>query len=1144
MKIRSILALGTAVLAATVVIVASAQNQNERAPFWPAITNNQVVKEWYSDVPWHQKLGTYAGNQIDEPLIMPYEALPQDDKNYCASKNWSNAVCMLEVGVTNILGMERIDTLYATPVMTPSTAPIGTPIIKDPPECLEDKSMPCVEVMLKVGNYYATSRDNRITLAPRVYGNHNGDAGVYDRYTITDATTYAPQLPWFMSHYCDAMFGKPANSDTFPDVQDPVCYADYFSPFNNGFNAWGVGGREGWPRAVPWSVWPQSDTNHCLEGTTVCNIVLATFDLAPVPAAFTSDMQFSKYNDFLLQWFNYALTNFKTDQGPAENQRRFPWSGNPMQWKDFYPQSAQNPFLGTFAAEKPPGSRPQGDDCDTTLTGPPEGVTNCTTTQPYRAAQTLYPRQCTLDDLAKGDATRLRKCGINYELHHNGWRQQWPSTWDKQLLIAADIIPANQYGRTSFLFAGVPGLQLPVSFYKDPANAKDYSIYEQVYNTSIFSLYLPIANEADIKRAFADRQYTGRQFYHTLLMTNHMEADPDVFADGIRGRALWHNEYRMEGMYREFLKPESLAKTKFPTMSFNAAFAESDAKVPFHGETCDSCHVRNGSGIPINTERKLDAKLQEFMTGAEYNPKSNAAGSGFTGPDYTFTGRIHPMKLVFFDLRRRTERADGSTYSEPKAFTPLTLLSPPRTSPSSDLYYSNAIMNFYGDSFHVTQGNGVTQGNSYRWSYVDARADSLVVATQRRNAELNKIYTPWQVKVGSFTAGDDCQIVSPGPTGNPWPTTCNDVSGGAIEQAISTQAVGYMLLNGKRLGNSSAIEAMPDDAIMRFRTTQEALLGKDIAGELIWTVGSRDGVDGTVKRNCIKNSRHDCYIGRFGWLGDRASLEDQVANAAFVEMNMTSSEGYGKLYPNGKSTSPIRYLTPNCGPADKACVTQTGNRDLSERDIERMAEYARWIGNPTRSEFQVQLREVIDGERVFRNLKCDTCHVIDRIDFDPDNTMLSKRYRERLEKRYNPSTNGNKPFLSYLGTDLLMHDMGYLSQVGVVPAGTQIRDSATGVVYAQYQNYVQKIRTPALKGMRFNRFVTDSQANTKNPASDANRTADPACDFLMHDGRACDAIEAAFMHDGPAIKKLGIIDALNDLSADDVRYLRAFLYSL
>ena len=48
----------------------------------------------------------------------------------------------------------------------------------------------------------------------------------------------------------------------------------------------------------------------------------------------------------------------------------------------------------------------------------------------------------------------------------------------------------------------------------------------------------------------------------------------------------------------------------------------------------------------------------------------------------------------------------------------------------------------------------------------------------------------------------------------------------------------------------------------------------------------------------------------------------------------------------------------------------------------------------------------------------------------------------------------------------------------------------------------------------------------------------------MHDGRACDAIEAAFIHDGPAIRKLGTIDALTDLTAIELKQLRAFPYSL
>ena len=108
-----------------------------------------------------------------------------------------------------------------------------------------------------------------------------------------------------------------------------------------------------------------------------------------------------------------------------------------------------------------------------------------------------------------------------------------------------------------------------------------------------------------------------------------------------------------------------------------------------------------------------------------------------------------------------------------------------------------------------------------------------------------------------------------------------------------------------------------------------------------------------------------------------------------------------------------------------------------------------------------------------------------------------------------------------------MHDMGYLSQVGY--ASQSIRDS-NGIVLPGYQNYVQKIRTPPLKGLRFNRFVTESHKNVK-PADPPN----PACDFLLHDGRACDAIEAAFLHDGPAIK----IDLLKRQQAEACRCVMA-----
>jgi hypothetical protein len=91
-------------------------------------------------------------------------------------------------------------------------------------------------------------------------------------------------------------------------------------------------------------------------------------------------------------------------------------------------------------------------------------------------------------------------------------------------------------------------MQMPVPFYKDPSNDSGMSIYEQVHNASIFSLYLPIANVADVKHAYHGRNYTDMEFYHTMLMVNHMESDPAEFAEGIRGKVLWHDDYRTQKM--------------------------------------------------------------------------------------------------------------------------------------------------------------------------------------------------------------------------------------------------------------------------------------------------------------------------------------------------------------------------------------------------------------------------------------------------------------------------------------------------------------------------------------------------------------------------------------------------------------------
>ena len=100
----------------------------------------------------------------------------------------------------------------------------------------------------------------------------------YGGYVITDGSIYAPQMPWYMSHYCDAFVPQ---DPKVKDVQDPACYADYFSPMNNGFNVLKGKPAGDWPRAMPWQPSLANDVtqNHCASGQTKCTLALGGFAL-------------------------------------------------------------------------------------------------------------------------------------------------------------------------------------------------------------------------------------------------------------------------------------------------------------------------------------------------------------------------------------------------------------------------------------------------------------------------------------------------------------------------------------------------------------------------------------------------------------------------------------------------------------------------------------------------------------------------------------------------------------------------------------------------------------------------------------------------------------------------------------------------
>ena len=100
MRRLTIAGLIAALTLGSFVLVASAQETGNRAPFWPTTTGEPVVMEWYSDIPWHQKLGTFAGNEIDEALVLPYEALGEQEKAFCTNNKLTPEDCMIETEST------------------------------------------------------------------------------------------------------------------------------------------------------------------------------------------------------------------------------------------------------------------------------------------------------------------------------------------------------------------------------------------------------------------------------------------------------------------------------------------------------------------------------------------------------------------------------------------------------------------------------------------------------------------------------------------------------------------------------------------------------------------------------------------------------------------------------------------------------------------------------------------------------------------------------------------------------------------------------------------------------------------------------------------------------------------------------------
>ncbi len=150
-----------------------------------------------------------------------------------------------------------------------------------------------------------------------------------------------------------------------------------------------------------------------------------------------------------------------------------------------------------------------------------------------------------------------------------------------------------------------------------------------------------------------------------------------------------------------------------------------------------------------------------------------------------------------------------------------------------------------------------------------------------------------------------------------------------------------------------------------------------------------DGISGRPNR--VWNMREKKKtLGRFGWKANQPTTEQQDATAFHGDIGITS-----ELFPD-----------QNCMPGQSACASAPdgGTPELTPLKLKRVTDYIMRLAVPARRGWTNDLVRV--GEGLFRDMKCNACHVSDFITGNvPGKPELSRQ--------------AIHPF-----TDLLLHDMG------------------------------------------------------------------------------------------------------------------------
>ena len=267
----------------------------------------------------------------------------------------------------------------------------------------------------------------------------------------------------------------------------------------------------------------------------------------------------------------------------------------------------------------------------------------------------------------------------------------------------------------------------------------------------------------------------------------------------------------------------------------------------------------------------------------------------------------------------------------------------------------------------------------------------------------------------------------------------------------------------------------------------EAIPEADILAHADPTDCNKDGISG-VPNIVFDPEDGKMHLGRLGWKAAKASVRQQVTEAANFDLGVTSS-----VYPKHE-----------CGANQALCLAaDSAKPELSDTDVNLLTTYIRDLAVVPRRDLKVA--QVVQGEALFSSLGCVNCHSPNQ---HTGNTSPFLEMRDQVIHPY---------------SDLLLHDMG-----------TELADTSG---QAEFSAQASEWRTPPLWGIGLCDEVAAGfqKDETLNPAPNLG-----PCHYL-HDGRAAKLIDAVLWHGGEA---QAVKDKVVALPSGDRDALVAFLKSL